>query len=102
MASTSTLPEEFHPSRARRARVLRRVFVVLLVAFLLAAAFGAYGPRTRDRTATGGGYELTVHYAVVSRPGLATPWSLEIRHAGGFDGPVAISTTARYFDLFDE
>ena len=38
----------------------------------------------------------------VSRPGLATPWSLEIRHRGGFDGPVTVSTNSKYLDLFDE
>jgi hypothetical protein len=38
----------------------------------------------------------------VSRAGLATPWSLEIRHPGGFDGPITVSTNSRYLDLLDE
>ena len=58
--------------------------------------------RTREVSVTGGGYELTVRYAAVSRPGLATPLSFEIRRPGGFDGPVRVAVTARYLDLFDE
>jgi len=86
----------------RRARTLRRVVVVALFAFLLLAALNVFGVRTSEVTATDGGYELTVRYASVTRPGLASPWSLEIRHEGGFDGPVTVATTASYFELFDE
>lgn len=81
---------------------MRRLFMTLLVAFLAVGLTGAFGVKTRSTTVEGGGYELTVTYGQVSRPGLATPWSVEIRHPGGFDGPVTVSTTNKYLDIFDE
>ncbi|HVF13124.1 MAG TPA: hypothetical protein VM942_00925 [Acidimicrobiales bacterium] len=99
----STLPEPRPLSAVRRDRFGRRLFVTLLVAFLGLGALGVYGVRTREATATGGGYELTVTYSSVSRPGLATPWSAEIRRPGGFgEELVSLAVTASYFDSFDE
>jgi hypothetical protein len=88
--------------RLHRARAVRRLFLAVLVAFLAIGLTGRLGVRSRTTTARGGGYELTVTYGQVSRGGLATPWSLEIHHPGGFNGPVTISTTTAYLDLFDE
>jgi len=89
--------------RLRRARWCRRVFLAALAAFLLGGALGAYGVRTADVADTGGGYQLSVHYAAVSRGGLATPWSVTVRRPGGFGGrPLTVATTARYFEVFDE
>jgi hypothetical protein len=84
------------------ARSARRFFVAALVAFLVLGALNVYGMRTRTASRTGGGYELSVHYASVSRPGLATPWSLEVRRPGGFPDGVTVAVTASYFDAFDE
>lgn len=78
------------------------MFIVLLCLFLLAGVLGLLGVRTSTVRATGGGYELEVRYPRVTRPGLAVPWSVTIRRPGGFDGPVVVSTTSAYFDLFDE
>ena len=80
----------------------RRVFALALGLFLLLGALGYYGVRTRTDTASGGGYELSVTYGSVSRPGLATPWSFEVRRAGGFPDGVTVSVTSSYFDAFDE
>jgi hypothetical protein len=85
-----------------RARAGRRVFVVALSLFLLLGALGVYGVRTRSVSAAGGGYELSVDYASVSRPGLATPWAFEVRRAGGFPDGVTVAVTSSYFDFFDE
>jgi hypothetical protein len=98
----STLPAEVPISRAKRARASRRVFVAVLVAFLLAGLLGLLGVKTATTRAAGGGYELEVRYAKVARPGLSVPWAVTIRHPGGFDGPVTLATTSTYFDLFDE
>src|SRR5687768_16956034 len=65
-------------------------------------ALGLYGLRTRTVTAAGGGYELSVTYGAVSRPGLATPWSFEARRAGGFPDGLTVAVTSSYFDAFDE
>jgi hypothetical protein len=99
---TSTAPEEIPLQRLRRARLMRRAFLTAVFLFLVAGALGALGVRTSSTTATAEGYELEVRYGAVSRPGLATPWSVTVTHEGGFDGPVKLATTAKYFDLFDE
>ena len=52
-------------------------------------------------TASGAGYELTVSYPSVTRPGLAIRWMVVVRHPGGFDKPIHIATTSSYFNLFD-
>ena len=74
-----------------------------LALFLLLGLLNVYGVRTREKTVTGSGYELTLTYTSVTRPGLATPWSVEVRHPGGFDsGLVTVAATSSYFDAFDE
>ena len=100
--SIPTEPEPTDIPRQTRARAGRRVFVAALALFLLLGAVGAYGVRTRSVSAAGGGYELSVDYASVSRPGLATPWAFEIRRAGGFPDGVTVAVTSAYFDVFDE
>lgn len=97
-----TAPEETNLLQSRRARTARRLFMVVLSAVVVLGLAGQLGVRSRTTTVRGGGYELTVTYGQVSRPGLATPWSLEIHHPGGFDGPVTVSTKTNYLDLFDE
>lgn len=76
--------------------------MVVLCLFLLAGVLGVFGVRTATEKATGGGYEIEVRYARVARPGLSVPWSVTIRRPGGFDGPVVLTTTSAYFDVFDE
>jgi hypothetical protein len=88
--------------RMRRNQLARRAGLALLAVFVLLGATGFLGVRTRTVEASAGGYDLTVRYAQVARPALAAPWELTVHHDGGFDGPVTISTTADYFDLFDE
>ena len=98
----STIPGEETEGHQVRARFLRRVFAVLLIAFVAAGMAGVFGVTSAEARAEGGGYELAVTYGKVSRPGLATPWVVKIRSPGGFDGPITIATTASYFDAFDE
>lgn len=97
-----TAPEEQDLLRMRRARTFRRLFIAVLFAFLGVGLAGQLGVRSRSTTAQGDGYELTVTYGQVSRGGLATPWSFEVHRPGGFDGPITVSTTSAYLDLFDE
>jgi hypothetical protein len=81
----------------------RRLFVVALVVFLGLGVLGLYGVRMGEKEASGGGYDVTVTYALVSRPGLATPWVVELRRPGGFgDGLVTVALNSSYFDAFDE
>ena len=98
----STIPEQPPLERARRARTGRRAFLAGLAVFLLAGVLGLLGVRTSSVQATGGAYDVEVHYARVTRPGLAVPWTVTVRRDGGFDGPLTVATTSSYFDLFDE
>lgn len=100
----STAPEPTDHARLRRSRNLRWLFFLVLTAFLVAGVLGLYGVRHGEATASGGGYELTVRHPTVTRPGLASVWSVEISTTDGapFDGPITIATTDAYFDLFDE
>jgi hypothetical protein len=99
----STLPRPHGLDSIRRGRLGRRLFVVALVVFLGLGVLGLYGVRTSEAKASGGGYDVTVSYASISRPGLATPWAVEIRRRGGFgDGLVTVALSSSYFDAFDE
>lgn len=97
-----TSPEPVGLGELKRARAGRRLGLAALSGVLLLAAANLLGLRIDTAAASGGGYELRVTYGAVSRPGLATPWSVVVRHQGGFDGPITIATTRRYLLLFDE
>lgn len=87
----------------RRGRLARRVLLVLFSAFLLLGATGMLGVRSGSVSASGGGYELIVDYAKVTRPGHSAPFKISVRKAGGFGGdPIELRVTSDYFDLFDE
>ena len=98
----SVAPEEVPLRDMRRSRMARRVMGALLVVYVAAGASGFFGVKTAQVTASADGYELTVRYAAVTRPALASPWSIEVTREGGFDGPIVIGTTLAYFTLFDE
>lgn len=100
--SVPTEPAPTSVRRQRRARSVRRVFVGALALFLALGALGLYGVRTTTADATGGGYEVSVTYASLSRPGLATPWSFEVTRPGGFPDGLTVAVTSSYFDAFDE
>ncbi len=100
--ATQTDPPQHPLPRLKRARLARRVIIGALCLFLLAAALGAFGVRTRSVTSTAGDYELTVEYATVTRPGLATPWAIEVVRPAGFDGPITLAASSAYLDMFDE
>jgi len=86
---------------ARKARDARVALVVALAIFVVLGATGVFGVRTSSISAAGGGYELTVIYPHVVRPGLAVGWEARVTHPGGFDGPVYLATTLGYFGMFD-
>lgn len=102
VAVVPTAPTDNDLLRIRRARRVRRMFMSLVAVFILLGLSGALGVRTRTTTVEGGGYELTVTYGQVSRPGLPTTWSFEVHRPGGFEGPITISTKSKYLDVFDE
>jgi hypothetical protein len=84
-----------------RGKIIRRVTIGVLALLVLLGALGVFGVRTGSVHAAGGGYQLTVEYAVVSRAGLDTPWRVTVHHPGGFAGPITLASTAAYFDMFE-
>ena len=100
----TTAPPERTLAGLRRARVLRWVFTAGLALFLLVGALGGYGVRHGEVEAEGGGYELTVRYPTITRPGLASVWSAEVRRTDGaaLEGPVVLAVDADYFAIYDE
>ena len=102
-SATDTTPEWGGVEQAKRGRAVRRVLLVAFAAVLALGATGVLGVRSGTARASGGGYDLTVTYPRVTRPGLAVPLAVEIRKAGGFGSePVTLRITGRYFTLFDE
>jgi hypothetical protein len=59
------------------------------------------GVSTRTVGAPGGGYRLTVRYPDVSRPALATPFDITIRHPGGFDSPIRVAVSRSWLGMWD-
>lgn len=108
MARAGMAPLPTHPSDTpsltdqRRHRWERRIGLALIGVVLVLGALNLLGVRVSTVSASGRGFDLTVTYPAVSRPGLATPWTVRVHRDGGFQGPVSVATTAGYFGLFDE
>ncbi len=99
----STLPDRRDPALVRRGRSQRRAGVVVLALFVLAGAVGLLGTHTSTETETGGGYELTVTYPRISRPGHAVRVQVQVRRDGGFgQEPVRLRYRTEWFEMFDE
>jgi hypothetical protein len=92
----------------RRRRLLYTTATLVLTTVVGLAILDAvdsvdvYGVQTRHVEDQGGGYELSVHFASTSRPGLATPFGVDVRHPGGFDGPITIAVERSYLRIWDE
>ena len=84
----STRPDDVSLEELRRARGYRRAGIGALALFVLAGLFNLLGVRTGIVSAAAAGYQLSVEYEAVTRPGLASEWIVVVRREGGFDGPV--------------
>ncbi|MET0728718.1 MAG: hypothetical protein ABWZ76_10530 [Acidimicrobiales bacterium] len=111
---TNTLEGVNRRDEPQTGGILRRrgLYYGLTTAFLsilmLLAVVGAlapvdtFGVSSERVGADGGGYELDVRYATVTRGGLATPFEIEVRRDDGFDGPVTIAVDRDYIKMWDE
>lgn len=97
-----TVPDAVDVRTLRTHLWIRRLIVLLLAVFVLLGLTQQLGVRHKIVEATSGEWSLQVEHAVVSRPGLDTPWTVHVRKDGGLPEEVVIRTTASYFDLFDE
>ncbi len=84
-----------------RGRLLRRITVGVLVVLVLLGLAGVFGVHTDTVTSGASGYQLSVRYGRVSRAGLDTPWTVTVRHAGGFTADITLATSTDYFDMFE-
>jgi hypothetical protein len=100
-APDSTAPEGVPASQQRRSRAMRRAGMAAFAAVVLLGLLNVLGPRLDEATASGGGTTVTITYASVTRPGLSTPWIVEVRRRSGFEGKITVATTGSYFDGFD-
>lgn len=99
--------DEARADIARRRRLYLVTSVVVTAIAVLAVAdatraVDAFGVSSDHVAAAGGGYELDVEYGTTSRPGLATPFAIEVRRPGGFDGPVTVAVDHHYMQMWDE
>ena len=99
----ATAPERTDRRAVQRERRWRWPFVTALALFLALALAGVFGLRTASASSAGGGYEMRVTYARITRPGLATPLDVEVsrRDGAALDGPVQVAVTAHYLAMFD-
>lgn len=99
---TVTIPDEVpgHPVDVW----LPRILVGLVASLVLAAMFGWLGVSEVVTSEEAGGYRLEVSHASVTRPGLATPFSMTVRRVDGADLPgiVTLSLDPDYLEMFDE
>jgi len=100
-SATSTRPDDVPIESQRRFRAMRRVGVGALTVFVFLGVANLVGVRVGHASAVADGTSLAVTYASVTRPGLSTPWSVEVRRPAGFSGPVTVVTTSEYFESFD-
>lgn len=94
--------------RSRRGAWGRRTFALVLAGILVLALLNVFGVRTGSVSARGSVSDtelvLTVDYAEVSRPGLATPWSVTVEAVDGGVLPPSftLDTASTYLAQFDE
>jgi hypothetical protein len=97
----ATAPPEIPIGRLRRARMLRRIGLGVVGAFVLAGSIGAFGIRTGTVTGSGGGYDLSLAYPLTDRSSMPIHWVLTVRRPGGFGKSVDVGLTRSYLDLLD-
>jgi hypothetical protein len=80
----------------------RRIAIVILLAIVIAGAFGVFGVHSRTTTTTGtDGYTLEVTYPQTARSGLDVPWRVTVHQADQLPPQLTIAVTASYFGMFE-
>jgi hypothetical protein len=79
----------------------RRVFLLALLAFVVAGLTGLLGVATTTSTATEDGYQLSLEHATRARAGLDVPWRVTVHHPGGFGKSLTLAVTGDYFDIYE-
>ena len=101
MTGSTTLPnpDAFSAVWDRR---IRHISVSVIVTTVALAAVGLLGVSSARATNTDNGYSLSIQYAGITRPGLATPLSIEVVALGGnLPGNVTLRVSSDYLAMFD-
>ena len=75
--------------------------IALMLVVVALAATGVLGQRTATEVGAGGGYQLTVTFPSVVRPGLDVRWNIIVTNPAGFGKSLSIAVSRHYFDIFD-
>lgn len=102
-ANLSTIPADSSGTDGWEA-VFRAVSVTLVAGLVLLALTGFLGVRTATASNSANGYTISVTHASITRPGLATPFSISIAAADGTPLPaqVTMRIDSEYLEMFDE
>lgn len=102
-SSTSTIPSDQSRSGKNVEMAIHAVAFSLVGLVVLLGTIGLLGVRTGVVSVTEGGYTMDVLRAVVTRPGLATPFFVEVRTEDGSSLPetVTLQLDADYLGIFD-
>lgn len=101
-ARTSTIPVDDGLGASRRGLWWRRGTLALLTLFVLAALTQQLGVRSDTVEATSGDLHVSIRYADRARGALASPFTIDLVRAGGFDGPIEVRTRQSYLEIFDD
>jgi len=88
--------------RACRGRAARRALLVVFTIFVVLGLLGLLGVRSGTARDTSGGVELVVTYARITRPGLASPFRIEVRSPDPLPATIEVSVDHDYLEIFDE
>jgi hypothetical protein len=84
----------------RATTVALGLLAVLAVTDVVAPVFGVDSAQVTDRASDA--TTLTVDYARVTRPALASPFALEVTRSGGFDEPIEVAISRQWIEVWDE
>jgi hypothetical protein len=99
--SDSLLSDVCGPGQRPPGRSLRRLGVSLLLIVVLLGATGLLGTRSRTLHARGPGYQMSVTYALIARPGQDVPWRVRIHCDAGCSKDITLAVSADYFRIFE-
>ena len=99
-----TEPADPSPGWDRLESALRWFTIAVVAAIVLLAVTGVTGVTTATATAANGQIEVAIRHASVTRPGLATPFSVTVEPAAGepFPTTLTIRIPSEFLAMFDE
>ncbi|MEY2433082.1 MAG: hypothetical protein QOC92_2807 [Acidimicrobiaceae bacterium] len=98
---TTVGPDHVDLRAVRRGHRLRLLFFIGVVAFLVAAAFGIFGYRSRTVSRTDRGLTTSVTYGQFTRRGVATPLQIDIQSDTDFSDDVTVAIDSSWLEKMD-